>query len=210
MSLFVHLYGSEFPLSNCQTLQIDVNPEPAHSLNPFHSNIYSCGNRQWWPLDQSVSDLRFDNCPSYSDLQPQRHQWHWTQSCPVALPRGSGVGKEVATISIRQPPATTNHTKSTHNLSKNSKLATGTRHLATWPKCSSPVPSGFSVLSSSDRNSRAPTPTFSLTYNHSSVTHPFIALSSFLSIPWLAAYHALSFLSWLPTWNLSPAILLPD
>lgn len=85
----------------------------------------------------------------------------------VALPKESGVGREAATVFIRQNTATTDHTKSTHNLTKNSQLVTSIQHQSTLPTGPFLLPIGLPTGSSFNRNSRASTP-FPLTYTHSS------------------------------------------
>lgn len=98
MSLFVHWYGNQFSLNNCQTLRIRANPELAHSINhSFIQTFTVVGNQRQWPFDQSISDHRHDNSLSYPVLELQRHQLHW-----ISIARGTGVGREVATISMRQ------------------------------------------------------------------------------------------------------------
>lgn len=190
MSLFIHLYGSQFPLDNRRTLQVSANPELTHSQSFIHSNVTVVGFTEatglWiiypWPQAWQQSQL----------LRPKSHKGrprsHWTPSLPVAPPRGYGVGRGVATISIRQPPTSANHTKSTLNLSKNSNLLC--EH-SIQPRCLR-ASSHFQLVCQLEA---PPTGTLepdtsSLTYNHSS---EFSLLSS--TFPWRSAWLSRTFIT---------------
>lgn len=159
--------------------------------------------------DQPISDQR-NNSAALSGLQPQSPQPPWTPYLPLALSKGSGVWREVATAFIRQTPTTKILTKLHHNLGKNSQLVT--RCLRT-----SPFRAGLPIGRSSIRNSRAPTnfsphihSFFIMCFLHSSLSLPFHPLD------YLLDYHALPLQHTFP--NLTPcfkflpiqSILLPE
>ena len=69
MSLFIHLYGSQFPLNNRQTLQVSANPELTHSQSFIHSNVTVVWLQRQWAPELSTPDHGHDNSPSYSGLR---------------------------------------------------------------------------------------------------------------------------------------------
>lgn len=217
LSLFVHPQGSYFPLNNHQTLQINANPEFTPSLSILHSLKHLSGGMTeigCWPICLWPHPWR--------QCQLLRPTASWlghlgVHFAPVALPEGSGVGREAATVFIRQSPATTDHTKITCNLSKNSQLITSIQHQNTLPRGPFLLPVGLPIGSSFDGNSRAPTPSpphihslFIVWLLHVSLSLPFHSLDYLLN------YHALSLQQTFPNLTLYlvflpiQSILLPD